>query len=185
MSFAPQRNLSPSRPRKRVADAGDASRPESVVPVPSKARPTPPTHHRAMTLVEVLAVVVILGLLAGTLAVGFSSAFAKGKRELAKTAIGIIQQKLEAYRIEHDAWPSVEDGLAALSDGRAAPTATYYLSRDQVTDPWGNPFYLVIPGPAGHPYEIISYGADAQPGGEGENADLSSIDLRDGERRTP
>jgi general secretion pathway protein G len=138
-----------------------------------------------MTLVEVLAVVVILGLLASTLAVGFSGAFAKGKRELAKTAVGIIQQKLEAYRIEHDAWPGVDDGLAALSDGRALPTSTYYLSRDQITDPWGKPFYLIIPGPAGHPYEVISYGADAQPGGEGEDADLSSIDLRASEGRTP
>lgn len=138
--------------------------------------------RRGMTLVEVLAVVVILGLLAGTLAVGFSGAFAKGKRELAKTAIGIIQQKLEAYRIEHDTWPGVEDGLAALSEGRAAPTATYYLSPDQVTDPWGTPYYLIIPGPDGHPYEVVSYGADAQPGGEAENADLSSINLRAGER---
>lgn len=137
---------------------------------------------RAMTLVEVLAVVVILGLLAGTLAVGFSGAFAKGKRELAKTAIGIIQQKLEAYRIEHDRWPSVEDGLASLSEGRASPTASYYLSPDQVTDPWGHPYYLIIPGPNGHPYEIVSYGADAQPGGEAEHADLSSIDLRAGDR---
>jgi len=136
-----------------------------------------------MTLVEVLAVVVILGLLAGTLAVGFSGAFAKGKRELAKAGIGIIQQKLEAYRVENDAWPSVEDGLAALSDGAASPTSVYYPSPDQITDPWGRPYYLIIPGPAGHPYEIVSYGADAQPGGDAENADLSSIYLRAGQRR--
>lgn len=139
----------------------------------------------AMTLVEVLAVVVILGLLAGTLAVGFSGAFSRGKRELAKTGIGIIQQKLEAYRIEHDAWPNVELGLAAISDGHAAPTDSYYLSRDQITDPWGSSYYLIVPGPDGHPYEIVSYGADGRPGGEAENADLSSVSLRsaDGRRR--
>lgn len=138
--------------------------------------------RRAMTLVEVLAVVVILGLLAGTLAVGFSGAFAKGKRELAKTGIALIQQKLEAYRIEHDAWPTLDDGLASLSDPQAPPTAPYYLSPDQITDPWGRPYYLIIPGPGGHPYEILSYAADGQPGGEAENADLSSTDLRASER---
>lgn len=169
----------------RMAVAPERMRPPASRVAKGRSTRWGACHRRAMTLVEVLAVVVILGLLAGTLAVGFSGAFAKGKRELAKTAIGIIQQKLEAYRIEHDAWPSVDDGLAALSEGRAAPTSVYYLSRDQITDPWGHPFYLIIPGPAGHPYEIIAYGADAQPGGEGENADLSSIDLRAGERRTP
>lgn len=160
--------------RARIAGRGRNSRPAT--------RPAR-LSARGMTLVEVLAVVVILGLLAGTLAVGFSGAFARGKRELTKTGIGIIQQRLEAYRIEHDVWPGVETGLAALSEGRAAPTASYYLTRDQITDPWGNPFYLIVPGPDGHPYEIVSYGADAQPGGEAENADVSSIDLRAGERR--
>jgi general secretion pathway protein G len=132
-----------------------------------------------MTLVEVLAVVVILGLLAGTLAISMSGAVGKGKREIAKTAIGLIQQKLETYRIEHGSWPSDDAGLGALGDGLADPSASYYLNGDQLIDPWGNPFYLLIPGPDRHPYEIISYGADGQPGGEGEDADLSSVQLRD------
>lgn len=149
---------------------------------PGRLPETRTRTRRAMTLVEVLAVVVILGLLAGTLAVGFGGAFARGKRELAKTGIGIIRQKLEAYRIEHDAWPGVDLGLAALSDGHAAPTASYYMSQDQLLDPWGNPYYLIVPGPAGHPYEIVSFGPDGQPGGEAENADLSSIELRAEER---
>lgn len=136
-------------------------------------------HRRGMTLVEVLAVVVILGLLAGTLAVGFSGMFGRGKHELAKTGIGVVRQKVEAYRIEHSAWPSAELGLAALSDGHAVPTASYYLQSDQLRDPWNNMYLFVTPGPNGHPYEIISYGADGQPGGEGEDADLSSVRLRD------
>lgn len=135
--------------------------------------------RRGMTLVEVLAVVVILGLLAGTLAISMSGAVGKGKREIAKTAIGLIQQKVETYRIEHGAWPGDDLGLAALGDGHADPSASYFLSRDQLLDPWGNPFYLLVPGPDGHPYEILSYGADGQPGGEGENADISSANLRE------
>lgn len=135
-----------------------------------------------MTLVEVLAVVVILGLIAGTLAVGFSGAFGKGKHELAKTQIGLIVGKLEAYRIEHDGWPDPVTGLAALSDGHATPTSTYYIGPDNLLDPWNNPYLLIVPGPDGHPYEVVCYGADRSPGGTGENADLSSISLRARER---
>lgn len=131
-----------------------------------------------MTLVEVLAVVVILGLLAATLAVGFSGAFGKGKHELAKTQIGIIAGKLEAYRIEHDAFPSGDMGLQALTDGSASPTKSYYLAPDKLLDPWGRPYELIVPGPDGHPYEVVTYGADAAPGGEDENADITSVNLR-------
>jgi general secretion pathway protein G len=140
---------------------------------------------KAMTLVEVLAVVVILGLLAATLAAGFSGAFAKGKRELAKTGIGVVCSKLELYKIDHSAWPSNDEGLALLTDGRAAPSAPYYLGPDQLMDPWGRRYLYVVPGPDGHPYEVLSYGADGQPGGEGEGEDLSSAHLRrgEGERR--
>ena len=134
---------------------------------------------RGMTLVEVLAVVVILGLLAGTLMIGFSGSFGKAKRELAKSGIGLLQGKLETYRIDHDSWPSNELGLAALSDGQARPTDSYFVNKDQLLDPWGRPYLFVTPGPDGHPYEIISYGADGQPGGEGENADISSVNLRE------
>lgn len=139
---------------------------------------THPQRRRGLTLVELLAVVVILGLLAGSLAVGFSGAFARGKHELAKTGIGIIVQKVETYKIEHGAWPEAELGLAALGEPSASPTAAYYLSANQLLDPWDRPYAIIIPGPGKHPYEVVTYGADGQPGGAGENADLSSIDLR-------
>jgi len=129
-----------------------------------------------MTLVEVLAVVVILGLLAGTLAIGFSGAFGKGKHELAKTGIGQIVGRLEVYYMDQSAWPDLDAGLRALTE--AAPTSAYYLPADNLHDPWDRPYVYITPGPEGHPYEVMSYGADGQPGGEGENADLSSVNLR-------
>lgn len=167
--------MDPVAPSKRAGQAGHD--------LASHPRRHPAEFSRAMTLVEVLAVLVILGLLAGTLAVGFSGAFARGKRELAKAAIGIVQQKLEAYRLEHDAWPGPELGLAALTIGHASPSDSYFLTQDQLLDPWGRPLMLIVPGPHGHPYEIISFGADGQPGGDGEDADLSSANLRAGDRR--
>lgn len=135
-------------------------------------------HHKGMTLVEVLAVVVILGLIAGAFAVGVTGAFGKGKHELAKAGAGQIASKIELYRMEHDAWPDMSQGLAVLSDGYATPSDAYYVSEDKLLDPWGNQFALLVPGPNGHPFEIVSYGADAQPGGSGEDADISSVNLR-------
>lgn len=133
-----------------------------------------------MTLVEVLAVVIILGLIAGTLVVGFSGSFGRAKHELARSGIGVISSKLEIYRMEHGQWPSNEIGLAALSDGLALPSAPYYLSPDRLLDPWDNPYHYVAPGPDGHPYEVLSYGANGQPGGAPgtEDADISSVNLR-------
>lgn len=147
---------------------------------PSTARV--PAARRAMTLVEVLAVVVILGLIAGTLAVGFSGAFGRGKHELAKTGIGQVVGKLELYRMDYDAFPSNDLGLAALTDGTARPADPHYLPPDRLLDPWDRRYLYLMPGPDGHLYEVLSYGADGQPGGEGENADISSLNLRGGAR---
>lgn len=139
--------------------------------------------RRGLTLVEVLAVVVILGLIAGTLAVGFSGTFGRAKTELARTGIGLLKQKLETYRVENSRWPSNEEGLQVLTDGSAVPTDAYFVEPGNLLDPWRNPYVYATPGPDGRPYEIISYGADGQPGGTGENADISSSTLSEGPAR--
>ncbi len=135
-------------------------------------------RRRAMTLVEVLAVVIILSLIAGTLLISFSGSVGEAKHELAKTGIGSIAAQLEKYHMKHGSFPTNDVGLQALTDGHAQPTASYYLSPGQLSDPWKKPYLYVNPGPDGHPYEILSYGADGQRGGDGENADISSINLK-------
>jgi general secretion pathway protein G len=134
--------------------------------------------NTGMTFVEILAVVVILGLLAATLIASFSGSFGKAKHELAKTGIGVIVTQIEKYQIEEGTLPANDQGLAVLTDGQAVPTASYYLSPGQLRDPWERPYMFIAPGPGGHPFEVMSYGADGQPGGEGENRDVSSINLR-------
>jgi general secretion pathway protein G len=137
-----------------------------------------PTSRRGLTLVELLAVLVILGLIAGTLTLGFSGSFGRAKHELARSGIAQIVQKLEIYRMEHDRWPSLEVGLEVLTIGQAAPSAAYFLEPDQLIDPWGRTYLYMIPGPEGRAYEVLTYGADGLPGGEGEDRDLSSAALR-------
>lgn len=133
------------------------------------------TARRGMTLVEVLAVVVLLGILAATLTVGLTAAFGQGKRELARTAIAGAKAKVEMYHVSQSGWPQ---SLQDLVD--APPSASYHLPLDAARDPWGNMMQLVVPGPDGHPFEIMSLGADGRVGGDGDDADLSSLDLREG-----
>ena len=136
-------------------------------------------RRSGMTLVEVLAVVVILGLLASVLLLGFSGTFGRAKTELAKTGIGVIAGKVELFRIERSAYPTNDVGLKALTDGMATASASYYLSSDKLIDPWGRPYLYMAPGPNGLPFEILTLGADGQVGGDGENTDVSSSNLRD------
>ena len=70
-----------------------------------------PVPVGGMTLIEILAVVVILGLVAGTLLVGFSGSFGKAKHELAKSGIAVVVGQLEKYRLEKGQWPSNDYGL--------------------------------------------------------------------------
>ena len=126
---------------------------------------------QGMTLIEILAVVVILGLLAVTLTVGITAKFGKAKHEIAKTQIAGVVAQLQAFQLERRALPGASQGLKALSD---APSAIYYLDADRLIDPWGNPYRYLVPGPMGQAFEVLTYGADNQPGGDGENADISS-----------
>ena len=134
---------------------------------------------RGMTLVEVLAVVVILSLIAGTLYVGFAGSFGKAKRELAKTGISVVSGKLEAYRIERGAYPTTDAGLLVLTAPAANAQHSYYLPSEKLLDPWGRRYLYLTPGPDGEPFELMSLGADVTQGGSGEDEDVTSARLRD------
>ncbi len=133
--------------------------------------------RQAMTLVEILAVVVILGLLAVTLTVSLAGKMGKAKQEISKTQIAQLVGQVQTYQLEKRSLPKSGDGLQALSAPAALPTASYFVEAAKLTDPWGQPYLLLIPGPDGHPFEIVTYGADAQPGGDGDNADVSSVTM--------
>lgn len=128
----------------------------------------------ALTLVEILAVVVILGLLAATLTVGISGKMAKAKKELARTQIAQLVAQVQVFQLETRNVPTTAKGLGALT---ADPSSSYYVEPSRLKDPWGNPYRYVVPGSGGQPFEIVSSGADGRPGGSGEDADISSASL--------
>ncbi len=130
---------------------------------------------RAMTLVEVLAVVVILGLIAATLSVSFRGQVGRAKRELAKTGVAVVVSAIETYAVEQGRMPSMQEGLAALTQapqGRGEP----YLKADKLRDPWGHPYQYVSPSPTGGAYLVLSTGADGRVGGAAgsEDEDITS-----------
>jgi general secretion pathway protein G len=134
------------------------------------------------TLIEIMAVVVIIGILATIVSVVVVDRVAKAKVIAARTQIGQFKSALKFFKIDHGYYPSTEQGLDALirapSSGRIPedyPRNAYLEDISQIPgDPWGTPYVYESPGSHGFDYEITSLGADAMPGGEDENADIES-----------
>lgn len=127
------------------------------------------------TLLELLVVMVIIGLLAGYVAPQYFGVVAKSEVKVAKNQIDSFQKALVAYRLDIGNFPATESGLDALIKPPAGVKkwAGPYLSKDVPLDPWGNPYAYRFPGQHGE-YDIISYGHDGRPGGDGNDADIGS-----------
>lgn len=142
----------------------------------TKQRTASTRASRGFTLVELLVVLAILGLLAGLVGPQVMNFLGSSKTQTAALQIEDLSATLDLYRIEVGRYPSTSEGLEALvSDPGNAPNWNGpYLRRSQVPkDPWGNDYHYRSPGRHG-PFDIWSYGADGQEGGEGENQDIKS-----------
>ncbi len=135
--------------------------------------------RRAMTLFEILAVLVILGMLATVLTMGLSGAMSESKQRVCSIQIDRVKTCVEAYRNAKRSLPPSGTGLSVLAPPNANPNQSWYIESSQLKDPWGNDLQYLVPGPDGHAFEIVSYGADGTPGGTGENADVSSAKALD------
>ena len=134
-------------------------------------------RQRGFSLLELLAVLVILGILAGVFAPKFLGQAESAKRKAAKLEIDQIGQSLDLYKLEIGRYPTTQEGLAALV---TAPSGTTnwngpYLKKTTVPkDPWGNEYKYVSPGAENRPYDIISMGSDGKEGGDGDGRDITS-----------
>jgi len=131
---------------------------------------------RGFTLIELIVVIVILGLLAGLVVPRLFKHVGQARTATARAQISAFQTALGAYKLDTGSFPSNELGLEAL---RTAPSGVRnwngpYLPKEVPLDPWGNPYVYKFPGDHGDEPDIISYGADGRPGGEGEDADVCS-----------
>jgi len=138
-------------------------------------------NQKGFTLIEIMVVVIILGLLAGLVLPRILGQEDKARVETAKVQIRSLESALDAFKLDNGFYPSTEQGLDALirkpEVGRI-PTKWSeggYLKPARIPkDPWGKDFVYLSPGNEGREYEISSYGADNEPGGEGKNADIES-----------
>lgn len=135
-------------------------------------------RERGFTLIEIMVVVVIIGLLAAIVAPNLIGNIDRAAVTRARADIRTIDNALNLYRLDNFRYPSSDEGLQALvaNPGEAnAPNWKQYL-RSVPSDPWNNDYLYASPGRQGD-YEIYTFGADGQEGGEGINADIGSWNL--------
>jgi general secretion pathway protein G len=152
----------------------------TVGPTPDAALARPDGRRRAFTLIEILVVIVVIAILATLVAPNVFQHVGSARVSTAKSQIEMLGAALDAYRLDGGSYPSTEQGLVALQTAPVSGTAPIswrgpYLRKAIPNDPWGRPYVYKSPGdanPGG--YDLISFGADGQPGGDDDGADITS-----------
>ena len=146
----------------------------------ASSRPTPSRAYRAtvhgFTLIELMVVLVIIGVLAALIVPNVLDRADDARVMAARTDVNNLSQALKLYKLDNQRLPSTEQGLQALIvRPTAAPVpANWKAYLDKLpNDPWGRPYQYLNPGVKGE-VDVMSLGADGQPGGEGRNADVGS-----------
>jgi general secretion pathway protein G len=118
-----------------------------------------------LSLLEIMIVLALLGLIAGTIGVAVFSRFKKGQVEVAKQGVMQIAQAVEEYQaFNQGACPTLEE------------LESEKLVKKGNKDPWGKPFKMTCP-PENDPNEVVdvvSFGPDRQ---EGTEDDILSWEL--------
>ena len=135
-------------------------------------------RRRGFTLLEIMAVVVIIGMLTALVGVQVAGQLERSRAATTKTKLVQLENALEMYKIDNSRYPTTEQGLEAL----VAPSTLDpeprnfkqggYLAETPM-DPWGRPYLYLSPG-ENREVDIYSLGADGLPGGEGQNADIGN-----------
>ena len=140
-------------------------------------------NEKGFTLIEIMVVIIILGILASYVAVRITGQTEDARRTQAKVQIETIETALKMYILDNGSYPSTEQGLQALVE---APTTGRlprkwrdggYLEKGRIPkDPWKSEYIYLSPGVHGD-FDIMSFGNDNNPGGEGKDADVNNWEI--------
>ena len=144
---------------------------------PVAARSNRKRSRAGVTLIEMLVVVAIIGLFVALVGPNLFKKVGESRVTAARNQIINFQTALGTYNLDNGTFPTTEQGLQALraKPAEAARWNGPYLTQDVPKDPWGHDYLYRYPGEHNNDEpEIISLGADGQPGGDGLNADIVS-----------
>jgi general secretion pathway protein G len=129
-----------------------------------------------LTLIEMLVVVTIIALFAALVAPRMLKQGDKARVVAARAQMNSFMTALGAYKLDTGLFPTTEQGLNALRERPANLTQWNgpYLPQEIPTDPWSHAYTYKFPGEHGDEPDIISYGADGQPGGTDIAEDIVS-----------
>ena len=137
----------------------------------------PAAMQTGFTLIEIMVVVVIIGILAALVAPAVINRIDDANIVKAKSDIRAYATALNLYRMDNFRYPSTDQGLKSLVEKPADPNVRNWKAGGYIQslrkDPWGNDYVFVSPGTRGE-YDLYSLGADGQPGGEGNDADIGN-----------
>ncbi|MHB0945790.1 MAG: type II secretion system major pseudopilin GspG [Sedimentisphaerales bacterium] len=134
------------------------------------------------TLVEIMAVIIIIGLLAAIGAVNFLGQTDKARVTTTKANLKMLHNAVAQFKMDTGRYPTEEEGLKVLieapTDVQGYQSGGYIDSTELPKDAWGYEFIYLDHPESGKPYAIVSYGADGEEGGEEYDADLYSTDAQ-------
>jgi len=134
------------------------------------------TRRRGFTLIEAIVIILILGVLAAVIAPRLISKVGQSKRSVAEANASSLAAATRLFIAEHgtpESGATIDMLWERPGNIEEAKWQPFVESGDALIDPWGNKFQLIIPGEKNYDFDIVSYGADGKPGGEGENADVT------------
>ena len=132
------------------------------------------------TMIELVAMLIIIGLLAAVVGRNVMGKIEKAKVTTTQASLKILHSAVNQFKMDTGRYPTEEEGLTALveqpSDADGWEPGGYLDTTEAPKDGWNNEFLYELEPASGKPFVIVSYGADAAEGGEGYDADLHSTD---------